>query len=568
VSVVARTQKRRIGDLLLEMGVITHEQLARALERQKKTGERLGQALVSLGIKEEQIVEALARQLNVPIIDMLHAHVDPRAAEIVPEAIARKYCVAPIRREGTRLILAMADPLDVMALDDVSIATSLIVSPVVTSETEVRAAIERVYGIGEHARGILEEIAPQEAPAEEAAAAAAVTEKTDAPVIRLADLILARSVQDRASDIHIEPMENELRVRFRVDGVLNTVMTVPKHAEAPLVTRFKVLARMNVAERRVPQDGSFKMPVEGREIDFRVSTIPLVHGERVALRLLDRSRAVLTLPLLGMGGEMLSRFEQLLRLPYGMILVTGPTGSGKTTTLVSSISQLNVLDRNIITVEDPVEYQLPGISQMQVNARAGLTFATALRSIVRQDPDIIMVGEIRDMETAEIAIHASLTGHLVFSTLHTNDALSVMARLQDMGIEPFLIASSLAGALAQRLVRVLCQHCKRPASVPPEAEAELRGAAGPGGVPQVFEAVGCVRCRHSGYLGRSGIFELLMMNDRLRRLIVRRAPVSELAEAARADGIRSMREDGLAKVAQGMTTVEEVLRATRVTDVD
>ncbi len=568
MTFVARTQKRRIGDLLLEMGVITHEQLARALERQKKTGERLGRALVSLGIKEEQIVEALARQLNVPIIDMLHAQVDPRAAEILPEAIARKHCVVPICREGTRLILAMADPLDVMALDDVSIATSLIVSPVVMSETEVRAAIERVYGIGEHARGILEEIAPQEAAAEAAAAAAAATEKTDAPVIRLVDLILTRSVQDRASDIHIEPMENELRVRFRVDGILNTVMTVPKHAEAPLITRFKVMARMNVAEHRVPQDGSFKIPVEGREIDFRVSTIPLVHGERVALRLLDKSRAVLTLPQLGMGGEMLSRFEQLLRLPYGIILVTGPTGSGKTTTLVSSISQLNALDRNIITVEDPVEYQLPGISQMQVNPRAGLTFATALRSIVRQDPDIIMVGEIRDVETAEIAIHASLTGHLVFSTLHTNDALSVMARLQDMGIESFLIASSLAGALAQRLVRVLCQHCKRPARVLPETEAELRGAAGPGGELQVFEPVGCVRCRHTGYLGRTGIFELLVMSDRLRQLVVRRAPGSELAEAARADGMRAMREDGLAKVAQGMTTMEEVLRATRVTDVD
>ncbi len=582
---MARPQKKRIGEILLEMGAITSDQLAQALERQRQTGERLGRILVSMGKKEEQIVQALARQLNIPVMAMQRVTTEPNAAGLLPEALARKYNVVPIRREGNRLILAMADPLDVVAIDDVAIATGLVVSPAVTTEAEVQAAIERVYGFGEHARGIIGEIAPAAEAAgatEEAAEETAALEKPDAPIIRLADLILTRGIQERASDVAIEPMENEVRVRYRVDGVLNTVMSVPKHAYAPLVSRFKVMARMNVAERRAPQDGSFQMAVDGRTVDFRVSTVPLIHGERVALRLLDKSRAILSLSQLGMDEEMLARFERLIRLPHGIILVTGPTGSGKTTTLVSSLALLNALDRNIITVEDPVEYQLPGVNQMEVNPRAGLTFASALRSIVRQDPDIIMVGEIRDVETAEIAIHASLTGHLVFSTFHTNDAVSVITRLLDMGIEPFLIASPLAGALAQRLVRVLCPHCKRPSRTTPEVEAMLRSAVGtaprggtPGGGPaaadrinQAHEAVGCVHCRYTGYLGRTGIFELLVMSARLRQLVVRGGSASDLAAAARAEGMRAMRENGLLKIAQGITTMEEVLRATRVTEVE
>jgi type IV pilus assembly protein PilB len=561
----AKQQKKLFGELLVEAGTITAEQLAKGLERQRKTGERLGRALVALGVREEQIAETLARQLGIPTISLHHHGIDPAAAALLPEPLARKYTVVPVKRNGSRLTLAMADPLDVVALDDVSIATGLGVSPVISTVTEIKAAIERVYGIREHARGIIEEIGPAARPADEAAETA---DRTEAPVIRLADLILNQGIRDRASDVHIEPTENEVRVRYRIDGVLHTAMTVPKQAYVPLVARFKVMARMNVAEHRVPQDGSFQMTADGRAVDFRVSTIPVLYGERVALRILDKSQSILTLPQLGMDAATLARYEQLIRLPYGILLVSGPTGSGKTTTLVSSVALLNALDRNIMTVEDPVEYQIPGVSQMEVNIRAGVTFANALRSLVRQDPDILMVGEIRDAETAEIATHASLTGHLVFSTIHTNDAPSVITRLLDMGVEPFLIASSLAGALAQRLVRMLCPDCRRPTALLPEVEADLRRTLGDGAALNVHEPVGCVHCRYTGYRGRTGIFELLTVTARIRPLIIRHASAEDLMAAARLDGMRTMRETGLEKVAEGLTTLEEVVRTTRVVDVE
>ncbi len=560
-----RPQRKRIGELLLELGAITSDELTQALARQKETGERLGQALTALGVvTEEQIAVALARQLGIPVATLHPQGLDPRVAALVPEALAHKYTVVPVREEGDRLVLAMADPLDVLAIDDVSIATGLTVTPVIASPTEVKAAIQHVYGLGAHAREIVQEIAP--APDAEAEADAPA-DRPDAPIIRLADLILDRAIQDRASDVHIEPVDAEVRVRYRIDGVLHTAMTVPRQAHAPLVSRFKVMARMDVAERRLPQDGSFQLSADGRTVDFRVATIPLADGERVAIRLLDKSQAIMSLTQLGMEDATLARYERLIGLPYGIVLVSGPTGSGKTTTLVSSIALLNSEDRNIITVEDPIEYQIPGVSQMPVHPRAGLTFANALRAIVRQDPDIIMVGEIRDVETAEIAVHASLTGHLVFSTIHTNDAPSVVTRLLDMGIEPFLIASSLAGALAQRLVRVLCPRCKRPAEPGPEVEAALRAAVGDGSALEVCGPEGCVHCRYTGYAGRCGIFELLVMSERIRHLVVRRASAAELAAAARAEGMQTMRESGLRLAARGITTVQEVFRVTRVADV-
>jgi len=561
----AKPQKKLFGELLLETGIITPDQLTKGLERQHQTGERLGRALIALGVREEQIAETLARQLGIPIVNLHQQGVDPAAAALLPEPLARKYTVVPVKRNGSRLTLAMADPLDVVALDDVSIATGLGVSPVIATVTEIKAAIERAYGIREHARGIIEEISPARSAPDDAEAAA---DRPDAPVIRLADLILNQGIRDRASDVHIEPTENDVRVRYRIDGVLHTAMTVPKPAYVPLVARFKIMGRMNVAEHRVPQDGSFQFTASGRAVDFRVSTIPVIHGERVALRILDKSQAILTLPQLGMDAETLIRYKQLISLPYGILLVSGPTGSGKTTTLVSSIALLNALDRNIMTVEDPVEYQIPGVSQMEVNVRAGVTFANALRSLVRQDPDVLMVGEIRDGETAEIATHASLTGHLVFSTIHTNDAPSVITRMLDMGVEQFLIASSLAGALAQRLVRLLCPDCKRRATPLPEEEAEIRRAVGEGTAIELYESAGCGHCRYTGYRGRTGIFELLTVTARLRPLIIRRASAEELLTAARADGMRTMRENGLRKVAEGVTTLEEVVRSTRVVDVD
>ena len=564
----AKPQTKLFGDLLLETGIISPEQLTQGLDRQRQTGERLGRALIALGVREEKIAEALSRQLNLPLVDLHRQKLDPQAAALLSETLAAKYTVLPIRRNLSHLTLAMADPLDVVAIDDVSIATGLVVSPVIATASDIKAAIERVYGIREHARGIIEEIAPAvpEAPVETAEAAA---ERADAPVIRLADLILDQGIRDRASDVHIEPTETEVRVRYRIDGVLHTAMTVPKQVYVPLVARFKVMGRMNVAEHRVPQDGSFQITAAGgRAVDIRVSAIPVIYGERVALRILDKSKAILTLPQLGMDGPTLAQYQQLIKLPYGIILVSGPTGSGKTTTLVSSIALLNAMDRNIMTVEDPVEYQIPGVSQMEVNVRAGLTFANALRSLVRQDPDVLMVGEIRDAETAEIATHASLTGHLVFSTIHTNDAPSVITRLLDMGVEHFLIASSLAGAVAQRLVRVLCAACKRPATPLPEVVAELRRAAGDGASIEVYEPAGCPQCRHTGYRGRTGIYELLTVTPRLRPLIIRRASAEELLAAARADGMQTMRENGLRKVAEGLTTPEEVVRSTRVVDVE
>ncbi len=560
---MAKIQKKRLGDMLIESGVITADQLARAIERQRTTGERLGRVLIGTGVREEEIIRALSQQLGIPVVDLYRESPDPRAAALLPEALARKYRVLPVRKDGNRLLVAMADPLDVVAIDDVAIATGLLVSPAIAPEAEILTSIERTYGLGEHARGIIEEITPS---AEDAEAALPV-EEPDAPIVRLTNLILTQAITDRASDIHIEPTESAVRVRYRVDGVMNTVMNVPRHAYATLVSRIKVMARMNVAERRLPQDGSFALTAEGRTVDFRVSTIPLIYGERVALRLLDKTQATLNLPDLGMDEPTRRRFESLIKQPNGIILVSGPTGSGKTSTLISALQLLNTTERNIITVEDPVEYQIPGINQMEVNVRAGLTFANALRSIVRQNPDILMVGEIRDMETAEIAIHASLTGHLVFSTIHTNDAPAVVARLLDMGIEPYLIASSIAGAIAQRLVRILCPHCKRPAAAQPEVEMALKSYVGDVGPVQMQERVGCVHCRYTGYLGRTGIFELLVMSGEVRQLIVRRASSAEIGDAARADGMHTMREAGLLKVARGVTTLEEVLRVTTAVDV-
>jgi type IV pilus assembly protein PilB len=561
----AKPHTKLFGDLLVQLGVINAAQLAQALDRQRQTGERLGRALIALGVREEDIAGALSRHLNIPRVSLHHQDIDPSAAALLSETLARKYTVVPIRRNDSRLTLAMADPLDVVALDDVSIATGLGVEPVIATVSDIKGAIERAYGIREHARGIIEEIAPPQPAVDDAAAAA---DRTDAPVIRLADLILDQGIRDRASDVHIEPTETEVRVRYRIDGVLHTAMTVPKPVYVPLVARFKVMGRMNVAEHRVPQDGSFQVIADGRPVDLRVSTIPVIYGERVALRILDKSQAILTLPQLGMDNATLARYRQLIALPYGILLVSGPTGSGKTTTLVSSIALLNSLDRNIMTVEDPVEYQIPGVSQMEVNVRAGLTFANALRSLVRQDPDVLMVGEIRDAETAEIATHASLTGHLVFSTIHTNDAPSVITRLLDMGVEPFLIASSLSGALAQRLVRVLCPACKRPATPLPEVLAELGRLVAEEAPVDVYEPVGCPQCRHTGYRGRTGIYELLTVTPRIRPLIVRRVSSEELLGAARADGMQTMRENGMRKVAEGLTTLEEVVRTTRVVDIE
>jgi len=559
-----RSPRKRIGDILVESGVITPAQLQEALGRQRETRDRLGRVLVEMRVATEtQIAQALASQLGLPLVALAGTRIDPALLRLIPEALARKRRVIPVALEGDSLVVAIADPLDVFALDDVAIAARRPVKAVVALESDIAAAIERSYGMGAAAQAALGEataLGEAEGPGE-----ASTEEAEDAPVVRLVNLVMTQALKDRASDVHIEPEEDGVRVRFRVDGVLQTVMNVPRTVHPALLSRLKVLARLNIAERRAPQDGAFQLHLDGREVDVRVATIPTVLGERASLRLLDKTRGLRTLPELGMDEAARRRYEALARQPYGIILVSGPTGSGKTTTLVSTLALINAADKNIITIEDPVEYQLPGVSHIQVNPRAGLTFATGLRSIVRHDPDVIMIGEIRDVETADIAIHASLTGHLVLTTIHTNDAASAIARLVDMGIETFLIASAVNGVASQRLVRTLCPHCTRPVEPPPEILLWLGSAVtGELPAPAFHQATGCAQCRQTGYRGRTGIFEVLVMTDAVRNLVLARASAADIAEAGRAEGMRSMRADGLLKAMRGLTTVEEVLRVTRV----
>ncbi|HXF82302.1 MAG TPA: ATPase, T2SS/T4P/T4SS family [bacterium] len=551
--------RRRIGDILVEGGVITPEQLQEALARQRRTRERLGRVLVELGAATEvQIAQALAHQLDLRFVSLAGQRLDPAAVRLVPEGLARKRRIVPVALEGESLIIAIADPLDVFAVDDVAIATRRPVKPVIALESDIAAAIERAYGVGAQAAAVLGDV-------DSLAEGGGPEEGDDAPVVRLVNLLLEQALRDRASDVHIEPEGDGVRVRYRIDGVLQTAMQLPQAVHAALVSRIKVLARLNIAERRAPQDGAFEISVDGRDIDVRVATIPTVLGERVSLRLLDKSRGLRTLAELGLEEGARRRLEGLLQQPYGIVLASGPTGSGKTTTLVSALALLNAVDRNIITIEDPVEYQLPGVSHIQVNPRAGLTFASGLRSIVRHDPDVIMVGEIRDVETAEIAIQAALTGHLVLSTIHTNDSASAMSRLADMGIETFLIASAVIGVVSQRLVRTLCPHCRRPVEAPPEIIIWLQSAVEDSLADRHFhQAVGCPQCRHTGYQGRVGIFEVLVVTEAIRNLVLSRASAADIAEAARSEGMISMRADGLLKAMRGLTTVEEVLRVTRV----
>ncbi len=561
---MAKVQRKRIGDILVETGVISAQQLTEALARQRRTRERLGRILVEQKTAtEKQIAQALAAQLDLPLVNLTTARIDPKAVRLIPEALARKRRVLPLMLDGDHLVIAMADPLDVYAVDDVGIAARRPVKAVVAVESEVETGIGRAYGMGAAAQAVLGDVEQEEAPATAPPEEAEGVD--DAPVVRLVNLILTQALKDRASDIHIEPEEEDLRVRYRIDGSMQQVMTLPKTVQAALTSRVKILSRLNITERRLPQDGAFELALDDRRIDFRVSTLPTLHGERLVLRLLDKTRGLLTLEQLGLEARARRRYESLIRQPYGIILVTGPTGSGKTTTLVSTLALLNSAEKAILTIEDPVEYQLPGVSHIQVNTRSGLTFAAGLRSIVRQNPDIIMVGEIRDVESAEIAIHASLTGHLVLTTLHTNDAPSALTRLADMGIEPFLTASAVIGVASQRLVRLLCPHCKQVAPIPKDIVTWLQSEVKDPLPPAEFRrAVGCGQCRHTGYQGRSAILEVLVMTEPLRKRVLAHASAAELAEVARGEGMTMMRADGMLKAMQGATTVEEVLRVTRV----
>lgn len=552
-------KKGRLGEILIARGQITPEQLEEALELQKQSGELIGQILIKLGyVTENEVLHALGEQLGLPVVTITDQSVDPVALGQVPSEFAMRHQLIPLRSEDHTITVAMANPLDVQPLDDLRLVTGCEIKPAIASPSEIKRAIEQFY-----MEKMIQDISEQEADitAEEAPDIADLQRMaTEALVIQLVNLIIHQAVQERASDIHIEPFERELRVRYRIDGVLREVQAPPKRLHPAIVSRIKILADMNIAERRLPQDGRIQLRVSGRRIDIRVSTIPTLYGESVVMRILDKSMGLLTLEELGMQDQALEQFRRLISVPHGMILVTGPTGSGKSTSLYAALMEIYSVEKKIITIEDPVEYQLPGVNQIQVRPNIGLTFASGLRHIVRQDPDVIMVGEIRDPETADIAINAALTGHLVFSTLHTNDAAGAITRLLDMGVEPYLVASTLIGSIAQRLVRRICTKCKTPTTVRPEYLRQIGLTPEDLNGRTLYAGAGCEECGRTGYKGRIGVFEMLTVDDEIRRMIVERASATVIKQYAVSKGMTTLLGDGREKVLEGISTVDEVLR--------
>ncbi len=577
----------RIGELLLKEKRITPEQLQEALNYQKANGGKLGLNLVKLGlVKDEEITALLSRQYGVPSISLGDFEIDQAVIKLVPSETAQKYQILPLSRAGATLTIAMTDPTNVFAMDDLKFMTGYNVEPVVASETAVMDAIQKYYNLGPRGNGngtqqsALEFAAAalQELPQvdtsevevleelEEISVEALAKQGEEAPVIRLVNVMLMSAIQKGASDIHIEPYEKEMRVRYRIDGVLYNIMAPPLKFRDPIVSRVKIMAKLDIAEKRLPQDGRIKIRFNdagrNKEIDFRVSSLPTLFGEKIVLRLLDREKLMLDMTRLGFEPESLARFEEAISRPWGMVLVTGPTGSGKTNTLYSSISKLNTPDTNIMTAEDPVEFNLQGINQVQIREGIGLNFAAALRSFLRQDPNIILVGEIRDFETAEIAIKAALTGHLVLSTLHTNDAPSTINRLMNMGIEPFLVASSVNLICAQRLVRRVCRSCSEPVAVSPAALTKVGFNAEDAASVVPVKGAGCQKCNNTGYKGRLGLYEVMEVDDEVKELILVGASGLELRKKAIERGMITLRQSGLRKIKDGLTTLEEVMRET------
>ena len=565
---------RRLGDLLVREGLINQEQLQRALTEQKGTNEKLGSILARHNvITEDQLVAFLSKQYGIPSITLSQLDIDADVLKLVPAQIAKKYEVLPIKRTGNSLTLAMADPTNVFAVDDVGFMTNLQVIPVVAAQGAIRKALDRLYEA--QGSGMAEVISEMEGTAGDVEVVEGDEEswaKTDifelkesadeAPVVRLVNMILVDAIRRGASDIHLEPYEKVFRVRFRVDGVLHEIMTPPKRLETALTSRVKIMSTMDIAERRLPQDGRIKLRYNQREIDFRVSTLPTIFGEKTVLRILDKESLQLDLTMLGFDPWSLEQFNKAIHQPYGMILITGPTGSGKTTTLYSAIHTINSPDVNIMTAEDPVEYNLKGVNQVQINEGIGRTFGAALRSFLRQDPDVILVGETRDLETAQIGIRAALTGHLVLSTLHTNDCPGTIARLLDMGIPPFLVSSALTLILAQRLGRKICKDCKQPYEADEESLVPYGHVPQGLGKVQFYKGKGCHTCSFTGMKGRVAVYEVMPIGDELRELILRNAPTAEILQLALAQGMKTLRQNALQKVIDGVTTLEEVLRVT------
>ena len=606
----------KLGDLLLKAKLVTQDQVDAALKSQREEGGKMGEALVRVGaVTENDITATLSQQFGVPSIDLASFEIDPAVIKIVPGDVARKYGVIPVNKTGATLTIAMGDPTNVFAMDDIKFMTGYNVEPVVASEVALRKAIDRHYGtprsvvLREKTRSSLGH-PPTEGSMEEVMASSALTDddmagiglgeinmdeitgveagadvdvlkgeegeeidlidlaksSESAPIIKLSNLILIEALKAGASDIHIEPYEREFRVRFRVDGILHNIMALPMRTRDPLISRLKIMAKLDISEKRLPQDGRIKIRLRveerSRDLDLRVSTVPAQFGEKVVMRLLDKTQLQLDMTQLGFEAEPLRRFKDSIDRPYGIVLVTGPTGSGKTNTLYSAIAQLNDPTVNILTAEDPIEYNLSGINQVQMKEQIGLTFASALRSFLRQDPDIILVGEIRDFETAEIAVKAALTGHLVLSTLHTNDATSTISRLMNMGIEPFLVATSINAICSQRLVRRICTACTEEVETPPQMLIQIGVAPDEIKALKIKRGRGCDRCGNSGYKGRVGLYEVLHFSDEIREMILSGATTLELKRKAIEEGMVSLRSSGLQKIRGGVTTLEEVLRET------
>jgi type IV pilus assembly protein PilB len=549
-----------LGARLVADGIISQGQLDDALSAQNmEKGKRglLGKTLVRLGYcTEDDIARAIARRAGIPFISLETYTVDAAAVATIPIEVAKRYHALPIAFEGNRLVVVMQQPYDIMALDDLRILTGYDIKPVIAPDSELDAAMEKYSRAG---LGFEHEV-DDEAPVEDAGVE--MDESGERPAVQLANMIIAQAVGAKASDVHIESYEKYLRVRFRIDGVLHDTMQPPRRMHASLVSRLKVMANMDIAERRIPQDGRMSLRLEGRNIDIRVASLPGSYGERVTMRLLDRSGSIITLEQLGIDPAILSRYKESIKLPYGFVLVTGPTGSGKSTTLYASLAAVDKVAKNVITVEDPVEYRMEGINQIQINPKAGLTFASGLRSILRSDPDIIMVGEIRDKETARIAVESALTGHLVLSTLHTNDAAGAVSRLTEMEIEPFLTASSLACVMAQRLVRKLCSNCKASYVMTRQELEAVPGFPLQEGEDKIilYRPSGCMRCSNTGYRGRLGVYELLNVSEKIQRLTLERKSAREIKDTAVAEGMVTLRRDGLLKVRQGVTSLEEIMR--------
>jgi len=563
--------ERKLGELLVKDNVITQEELEAALKKQEENGASLGRILIDMGLASEwEIAAALGKQLNVPFITLSHYEIDPQILASIPAEIVKRYQIVPVDKTGDTLTIALSDPSNIFLLDELKLLTKCNIVPVISFESDIKEAIERYYGgdesnLNEMLKDISDEdIEPtqevEEVTTEEDTTEDLSVQPDDAPVIQLVNSIIAEAIKARASDIHIEPMEKSLRVRYRIDGVLQEVTPPPKKFQNAITSRIKILSEMDIAERRLPQDGRFKVRMNNKVIDFRVSTCPTAFGEKVVIRILDRSSLLVNLTDLGFEPEVLREFDQQIRMPWGMILVTGPTGSGKSTTLYSALNTINDPRKNIMTIEDPIEYQLKGINQVQARPDIGLTFAEGLRSFLRQDPDIILVGEIRDFDTADIAVKAALTGHLVLSTLHTNDAPSSINRLTNMGVETFLVTASLLCAIAQRLVRRICDSCKEEFKPSPE----LLAAVGipPDQVNTLHTGRGCERCHGTGYRGRIALFELMKVTDRIREAIIEGASATQLKKLALEEGMISLRQAGIRKILAGVTTPEEVVAQT------